>query len=51
MLEEARKHPCSLSLCVAKKESVDIGRYTFVVPPPPPEPVEEKKDAKKGAKK
>ena len=50
LLEEARKQPCVLNLMLAKKESVEIGRYVFVVPPPPPEPEEEKKDAKKGKK-
>lgn len=50
LLEEARKQPCVLHLMLAKKESVEIGRYVFVVPPPPPEPEEEKKDAKKGKK-
>lgn len=38
LLDEARKQPCLLHLVIGKKESVDVGKYTFTVPPPPPEP-------------
>lgn len=38
LLEEARKQPCVLNLLLGKKEQIEVGKYTFVVPPPPPEP-------------
>lgn len=52
LLEEARKQPCVLSLILGKNQMVEVGKYTFVVPPPPPEPEEDKskKDSKKGKK-
>lgn len=51
LLEAARKQPCTLHLFLAKNESIEMGKYTFTVPPPPPEPEEDKKDTKKDNKK
>lgn len=51
LLAAARKSHCSVRLNLGKNETVEVGKYQFVVPPPPPEPEEEKKDAKKDAKK
>lgn len=53
LLADARKSPVVVRLNLSKKDPVEMGRFSFVIPPPPPEPEEEtnKKDSKKGGKK
>lgn len=51
LLESARKHPPVVQLLLNAEEGVELGKFTFLPPPPPPEPEEDKKDAKKDSKK